>query len=198
MHDRRIDGKTHVFGNAGALFMSAMTWWDHETDSIWSQPWGRAIKGPLKGVQLNLLPMQLTSWGSWKEEHPETLAMINDVDQLGGRRQGFSPDHVIGLILADEAKAYYFDDAIQAGVINDFLGEVPVVIWANGELFHAYVRSAGGTTLTFMVEGEAMVDAETGSRWDPNRGMAVDGPLKGEILQLVPSLSSFDWAWKDF
>ena len=178
--------------------MSAMTWWDHETDSIWSQPWGRAIKGPLKGVQLNLLPMQLTSWGSWKVEHPETLAMVNDVDQLGGRRQGFSPDHVIGLIPANEAKAYYFDDAIQAGVINDFLGEVPVVIWASGELFHAFVRSAGGVTLNFQVEGQALVDVETGSRWDPNRGMAIDGPLNGEILQPVPSLSSFDWAWKDF
>ena len=159
---------------------------------------GASHQGSFEGVQLNLLPMQLTSWGSWKVEHPETLAMVNDVDQLGGRRQGFSPDHVIGLIPANEAKAYYFDDAIQAGVINDFLGEVPVVIWASGELFHAFVRSAGGVTLTFQVEGQALVDVETGSRWDPNRGMAIDGPLNGEILQPVPSLSSFDWAWKDF
>ena len=88
MHDRRIDGVTHTFGNAGALFMTAMTWWDHETQSIWSQPWGRAIRGTYKGVELFLLPSQVTSWASWKEEHPNTLAMINDVEKLGSRRQG--------------------------------------------------------------------------------------------------------------
>jgi hypothetical protein len=56
-----------------------MTWYDHETNSNWSQPWGRAISGQLKGTVLFLLPSQLTTWGSWKAEHPETLAMINDV-----------------------------------------------------------------------------------------------------------------------
>ena len=80
--------------------MNAMTWYDHETRSIWSQPWGRAIIGPLKGVQLNLLSSRLTTWASWKQEHPETLAMDNDVDQLGSRRQGFSRDFVIGVILS--------------------------------------------------------------------------------------------------
>ncbi|MCJ7659901.1 MAG: hypothetical protein MUO67_12185 [Anaerolineales bacterium] len=28
--------------------------------------------------------------------------------------------------------------------------------------------------------------------------MATDGPLTGEILHPVLSLSSFDWVWKDF
>jgi hypothetical protein len=198
VHDRRIDGTPHTFGNAGALFMSAMTWYDHETRSIWSQPWGRAIIGPLKGVQLNLLPSQLTTWASWKQEHPETLAMINDVERLGSRRQGFSREFVIGLVLAGHAKAYYYTDAEAAGVINDTLGDVPIVIWAAGEAFHVYVREAGGRTLAFRAEGETLVDQETGSTWDPVRGLAKSGPLKGESLQPVPSLSSYDWAWRDF
>ena len=56
VHDRRIDGEAQIFGNQGALFMRAMTWWDHKTESIWSQPWGMAIDGPLEGTRLKLIP----------------------------------------------------------------------------------------------------------------------------------------------
>jgi hypothetical protein len=198
VHDRRIDGVPFTFGNAGALFMSAMTWFDHETESIWSQPWGRAIRGSLKGVELFLLPSQVTTWRSWKEEHPSTLAMINDVDRVGSRRQGFDPDFVIGLLLAGEAKAYYFEDAAAVGIINDQLGEFPIVVWASGDNFHAYLRQVEDRTLTFRSEGELLVDEETGSTWDVARGRAMDGPLTGHALQPVPGSTAFDWAWLDF
>ena len=39
--------------------MNAMTWFDHETNSIWSQPWGMAISGPLKGTRLDVFPFSL-------------------------------------------------------------------------------------------------------------------------------------------
>ena len=199
MHDRRIDGETEIFGNAGALFMSAMTWYDHTTASIWSQPWGRAIKGSLKGVELFLLPSRITTWGTWKGEHPETLAMINDVDRLGNRRQGFDENFVIGLLLGDAAKAFYFRDVVEAGLINDWLGDFPILIWAEGDNFHVYLRKAGDRVLTFREDvTDGLIDEETGSSWDIARGMAVAGPLKGEVLQAVPGSSAFDWAWRDF
>ena len=178
--------------------MNAMTWYDHETRSIWSQPWGRAIQGELKGVQLNLLPFQLTTWATWKETHPEALVMMNDVDRLGRRRQGFQKDFVIGLVLGQTAKAYYYEDALEAGVINDALGDVPVVLWTSDEIFYAYVREVDGSVLTIKAEGDTLVDEETGSIWDLSRGVATSGPLQGEGLRAVPSLSSFDWAWEDF
>ena len=58
VHDRRVDGATAVFGNQGALYKGAMTWFDHETGSIWSQPLGKAVVGPRSGVSLNLMPSQ--------------------------------------------------------------------------------------------------------------------------------------------
>jgi hypothetical protein len=200
VHDRRIDGETVVFGNAGALVMNAMTWYDHKTRSIWSQPWGRAISGELKGIQLFLLSSQVTTWGSWKAEHPETLAMTNDVGgtTFSRLRQGFNNQHVIGLILAEESKAYYFGDVSRAGVINDRLGDFPILVWAAGDRFHAYLRHIDGQVLTFGIEGEALIDNETGSKWDVGRGLAIDGPLKGQVLQPVPSSTAYDWAWRDF
>ncbi len=178
--------------------MNAMTWYDHETQSIWSQPWGRALKGSLKGVELFLLPSQVTTWQSWKAEHPETLAMINDVDRLGARRQGFSPHFVIGLILAQNAKAYYYTDVAAVGVLNDALGDVPIVVWAADENFHAYIRQVDGRTLTFRAEGDHLVDAETGSTWNVARGLAITGPLRGQALRPLPGSTAYDWAWLDF
>jgi hypothetical protein len=197
VHDRRIDGETQVFGNAGALFMNAMTWYDRETETIWSQPWGRAIIGPQKGVELFLLPSQITTWANWKTEHPNTLAMINDADRFGAR-QSFDANFVIGLLIADDAMAFYYRDVAQQGVVNDRLGEVPVFVWAGDNNFHAYIRRVGDQELTFQLDEGTLVDAETGSTWDLTRGLATSGPLKGESLQPVPSLSSYDWAWQDF
>lgn len=177
--------------------MNAMTWYDHKTDSIWSQPWGRAIQGELKGVELFLLPSQLTTWASWRAEHPNTLALMNDVNRLGFR-QRFDPNFVIGLILAEKSKAYYYEDVAAAAVLNDMLDQFPIVIWAANNNFHAYVRPAGDQALTFRAEGDKLVDAEIGSTWDVTNGLATAGPLKGQSLQPVPSSSAYDWAWLDF
>jgi hypothetical protein len=197
VHDRRIDGETFVFGNAGGLFMNAMTWYDHETESIWSQPWGRAIGGNLKGVELFPLPFQLTTWLSWKAEHPQTLAMMNDVQRLG-RKQRFDPDFVVGLIIAEKSKAYYYRDVAAVSVVNDMLAEYPVVLWAGNNNFHAYLRQVDDLLLSFRLKGDILVDNETDSTWDIARGLAIDGPLVGEGLTAVPSMSAYDWAWLDF
>jgi hypothetical protein len=198
VHDRRIDGVTHTFGNAGALFMNAMTWYDHSSGSIWSQPWGRAIRGDLKGVELFLLPSRITTWGSWRSDHPQTLVMINDVDRLGSRRQEFNSNFVIGLVLSGQAKAYYFEDVAAAGVINDSLGNFPILVWAGGDRFNAYLRQVESEVLTFRQEGDHLVDEQTRSVWDLARGLAVEGPMLGAALQPVPGMTAFDWAWLDF
>jgi hypothetical protein len=188
----------HTFGNAGALVKNAMTWYDHETNSIWSQPIGQSFLGPLKGTKLQLLPFQLTTYANWVENYPETLVMVNNYDRLGGLQQGFRTTFVIGLVLADQSKAYYYEDVEAAGVINDTLGEFPVVVWAENNEFQAFIRRIGDQTLTFKLEDGQIVDLETGSIWDISRGLAKEGPLLGEGLQAVPVLSSFDWAFEDF
>lgn len=198
VHDRRIDGQTYVFGNFGGLYMNAMTWWDHKTESVWSQPWGRAIQGELKGIELFLLPSQLTTWDQWKTEHPETLVMSTGYNRLTVFRQTFNPDFVIGLILAEQAKAFYYRDVEAAGVVNDFVGDIPVLVWAADSNFHAYIRQVDDRVLTFRLEDGELIDEETGSTWDPARGLATAGPLTGQGLQSVPSSSAYDWAWLDF
>lgn len=75
VHRRAVDGEVLVFGNQGHLWRNAMTWYDHDTGSVWSQPLGEAIMGPLTGERLELLPSTLTTWASWRSDHPDSLAL---------------------------------------------------------------------------------------------------------------------------
>jgi hypothetical protein len=95
VHRREIDGKAVVFGNQGALWGRAMTWWDHDTGSIWSQVLREAIAGALKGERLEPIPSTLTEWRTWVGEHPGTLAL----DAPGGRSGFALGDMVIAVDL---------------------------------------------------------------------------------------------------
>ena len=49
VHRRDLNGEVLMLGNQGALLGNAMTWWDHDTGSVWSQPLGEAVMGPRTG-----------------------------------------------------------------------------------------------------------------------------------------------------
>jgi len=185
------------FGNAGALYKGAMTWWDHETLSIWAQPTGEALSGPLEGTRLGLLPAQLIAWQHWQESYPHTFVMTNDLEQRG-THQPFRKGFVIGMALGDGATAFDFSTVVAQTVINDKVGDIPVMVWAEEQEYRAYFRQLGERTLTFEVQGEYLVDQETGTRWDPRLGRALSGPLAGEVLQAAPTITSFEWSWYDF
>jgi hypothetical protein len=192
-----------VFGNQGGLFMNAMTWWDHATESVWSQPWGRAIAGTLKGTELELLSSELVPWGTWRERHPHTLALETDVPGMEGRNyhlEVFYDGFVIGVALGDHATAFPYRLAADKGIINDSVGTDPVVVYVDKDKdsTHVYLRQVNRDTLTFVFKDGAVMDQETGSIWALATGIAVDGPLKGKVLRSAPYIPAFDEAWHDF
>ena len=212
MHDRRIDGEVYPFGTEGALFKGAMTWWDWETGSIWSQPWGAAISGELEGTTLALLPVEVLRYGNWVERHPDTLVLFDERNV--SIRLGHSPaaeTFALGVDIGGDAVGFYFGSVAKSGVVNHGVGQHDVVVWADWDSreAHIYLRNprvlrdgAGDppVTLTFSPSSvdRRLVDDQTGSLWNVETGVAVSGPLAGNVLQRVPFISSFDWAWSDF
>lgn len=193
-----------------------MTWWDWETQSIWSQPWGAAIEGDLVGSRLTLLPFELVPWKSWETRHPDTKVLIDERANLvyNGR---FPIDRfVIGVSLGDAAKGFYFASSANKAVVNETVGEFPVAVFADKEtrVIHVFLRSPKPglgaeqdlpPSLTFKVIepteslGSTLVkDVETGSSWDIEAGVATSGPLKGSLIQRAPFVSAYYWAWEDF
>lgn len=176
-----------------------MTWWDRETESIWTQPWGRALTGPLKGTQLQAIPFSLVPWETWRQSHPDTLVLFENSYIYG--TESISDDFVAGLAIGDAARAYPYEVLAESVVINDTLNEIPLVVHTNPDTrsIHFYIRQIpDGTLLTFSGDAVRLVDDLTGSIWNPEVGVAMEGELAGQGLRELPYVSSFDWAWLDF
>jgi len=197
VHRREVNGETVVFGVHGALWGNAMTWWDHDTGSVWSQPLGEAIAGPRKGETVELLPMTFTTWDAWRSAHPETLAL-----DAPGRLSGFDLDGFYLVVdFGSEVTAYPFGNVQGEGVINDVVAGVEVAVLvdpADDQRWSVYSRRIDDSVVTLSFENGVLTDVETGSTWDPVRGFALTGPLEGSFLDKLPALTSFPGDYDTF
>lgn len=76
VYDRGANGKDLTFGNSGLLYRSDELFYDAQTLSLWSPFLHAAVTGPSEGQKLPIVPSQVTYWGKWKKEHPNTTASV--------------------------------------------------------------------------------------------------------------------------
>lgn len=153
------------------------------------------------------------------------LADNYEVDE-GGYRDPFlyvGPDtptslppvgRILGVEIGEEAVAYPYEILEVQRVVNDMVAGEPIAIfWTPGSAAAleastvaggrdvgaavAYQRTLDGRTLTFLYEGEAIRDQETGSRWNI-LGQAVGGELEGSQLEPVVGVNHFWFSWAAF
>ncbi|MFK7839109.1 MAG: DUF3179 domain-containing protein [Bdellovibrionales bacterium] len=160
--------KPFTFGSSGFLYQSNKLMYDRNTDSLWNQFTGEPISGPLLGskIALKIRPVVITTWGKWKKQHPDTKALNLNT---GFRRNYGSgvvykeyfassdlmfpatgdksrtlaeKDQIFGLRLKDGVKAWPIDAFKDNKIINDTVGETPVVLIGdnNSRTVRAYER----------------------------------------------------------
>jgi hypothetical protein len=223
VYARRVGDRTLTFGVSGLLVRNSLVMYDHETGSLWSHLTGQALAGPLAGEGLQLMASTQTSWGSWRHAHPESLLLAFDPSLLGDpydsyyRGPQLGVDHeqaddvdprlgakqkVLGVRLDGHVKAYSLNALAKDRVVNDIVGDVPLVVVFDGntESGAVFRRDPNGRTLTFRAGSKPLelVDVETGSTWDGLIGRATAGPLSGTVLEQVPITFGFWFAWADF
>ena len=189
VHRRDLNGEVLVFGNQGALWGNAMTWFDHGTGTVWSQPLGEAIVGDRKGQSVDLIASQLTSWETWKQDHPGTVALnapaspsLFDLGSLS-----------IVVDLTEEVGVYSVGILNAWGPANDVVAGVPIAVVIDpdqSDRWKVFHRRVGDALLTLSISDGVLVDNETGTSWDPGTGLSLDGPLEGEILDSLPGFTS--------
>ena len=220
-----VKGQTLTLGVSGKLIMNALVMYDLETESLWSQFLGQAVRGEYAGTRLEFIPALMTDWGTWAALHADTKALDK------GGRPAYDPyvsyyssgaagilgeavtddrlptkEFVIGLEKDGEAIAYSYNLLNETPVINDTFQDVPIVVAldpasGSGVVFH---REVGGQILTFDVAERqdlgslVMVDQETGSKWLGLTGEAIAGPATDTTLKRFRSHLSFWFAWKDY
>lgn len=121
---------------------------------------------------------------------------------------------VVAVSLGNEDVAYSYSVLEQEGVVNDTVAGRDLVVFfkpgtssaldsrqiAEGRDVGAtgvFEPVVDGETLAFAQEGEAIVDEQTGSRWNV-LGRAVEGPLEGTTLTPVIHGNHFWFAWAAF
>ncbi|GAB4513479.1 MAG: hypothetical protein OHK0046_14200 [Anaerolineae bacterium] len=146
---------TLEFGSSGLLMRSNKLMYDRTTDTVWNAITGEPAFGALaeSGIQLERLPVVVTDWRTWLEEHPDTSVLsLNtgyDRDYRNGAaysdyfndpnfvmfpvwqqdvRQQENKDVIFALLLEDTPKAYPLATIIPEQVTNDTLAGVNLVI----------------------------------------------------------------------
>ena len=97
------DGVNHRLGTSGFLYRSNKLMYDQDTQSLWNTIWGSPVIGPLvgKGIQLERLSVVTTTWGEWRERHPDTLVLslrtghARDYSEGEAYREYFATDELM-------------------------------------------------------------------------------------------------------
>ena len=178
--DRRVDGEETVFGVSGLLFRDALVMYDEATDSLWSQLAARAIQGQMTGASLDLEAATITSWGAWREDHPETVVLLpppesdtvvesretrnydrnpyddyqDDNDEIGLGDGGFDDDR----LPAKTEVIGIANDSVARAYARGTLVEVGLVEDSVGGLPVVVTTTADGTPVAWVrrVDGEAL------------------------------------------
>lgn len=154
--DGESQGETVLeFGSTGMLMRSNKLMYDRTTYTIWNALTGEPAFGPLagSGVQLERLPVVVTDWATWLEEHPDTTVLslntgitrsyingaaysqyFNDPNFImfpvwqQDESVNENKEIVFTLLLDDTPKAYPLRLLIPESVTNDTLAGVDLVI----------------------------------------------------------------------
>jgi hypothetical protein len=194
---------------------------DVTTKSWWRQATGIAVAGPLKGTTLKEIPSEQMALAAWIRKYPNTLIMQPDAFFANRYKglQGFDDgtiksglekrdsgswqfkSWIIGVQIADHAKAYDWNQLVKLRVINDTFQNVPLllVLENDNRSFHVWNRKTDDVIpeFSFDAASQTMKDNVTGSIWNMN-GECIDGALKGSRLAPIQAYQEFWHSWERF
>ncbi|MCA9409290.1 MAG: DUF3179 domain-containing protein [Candidatus Omnitrophica bacterium] len=144
------------FGVSGMLYNSNVVMYDRQHKGLWSQLGASALTGEYAGVELEIVPSLIMTFGEWKKNHPESLVLSQNTGisrnymkdpYLSYHSQAgimFPPQNidqrlplkskVIGIKIKREAKAYPLENVQNlTGPITDKVGGQKVFIYPAGK-----------------------------------------------------------------
>ncbi len=175
------------------------------------------------GQTLTKIPSQVSTWATWKNQHPNTQVLVKPALEKSPYSSYFeraswvglpwtriSRDNrlpaktlIIGIELGDSsALAIPTEQLEREGWISGEVAGLPVLVGApqDPRAALAYVRRIGNRELDFSTstEGVYLIDQQTGSRWQWATGAAVSGPLAGEKLMPLQTTPIYWATWTAF
>jgi hypothetical protein len=217
VYEPTVDGQPENFRLVGMDQFNAM-FEDSRTGSWWRQVNGEAVAGELKGKLLPVVPSEQMSLGTWLNHHPRSLVMQPDSMFLEaykglanydeGKMKGnlekrdslpwMEKSWIVGVPVGADSKAFDWIALTNKRVINDKVGQTPVVVALERDSvsFHVWQRP---DTLTFKLDAglDVLADEQTNSHWDW-MGKCIEGPLQGNQLKWMQSYQEYWHSWRTF
>ncbi len=225
LYDTRLpEGGARRFGTSGLLYRSNKLMYDRATSSLWSNLTGAPVVGPLvgKAPPLAMLPLTRTTWSDWKTRHPGTRVLA--LAQPAGRGPGYRYEpgaaeaarqgvrfpvwqqssrlprdtEVFALVAGGSARAYPVATVLERRVINDVLGDIPLLLV--GDRAAGAVRAYRRENRTFKAgESPLSVISEDGMVFRVEEE-ALAAMRDGDELRLprLPGHISFWFGWYTF
>lgn len=194
--------------------------YDRKTRSLWSQIDGVAKAGPAEGDRLEKIPSQLMTWRAWRALHPETWVLVKPPLEespyasyhesaswvglpwaRGGRDDRLDGKTlVLGVDLENRGAVAVALEKLGAGQLVSGERGLPLVIVGAEDPRAATVfsRRMDDRVLDFSWRGGHLIDRQTGTAWDPQRGVAVRGVLEGRRLEAVAATPIYWSTWTAF
>jgi hypothetical protein len=224
---RAPEGGTYRFDTSGLLYRSNKLMIDRQTSTLWSNLTGEPVVGRLAGraAPLEMLPGTLTTWEEWRRRHPATRVLDKKGIEARMRPQftyDYSPgaaderrrgvrfpvwlrsaamardEEIFALVLGGRPKAYAVKDVLAAGVVNDTVGEVAVVLV--GDPDSGSVRAYERGSYRFEAAGADRLRDDSGEIWavgetsiEPAASLA-----EGEALDRLPGHVALWFGWFGF
>ena len=212
-----------TFGSSGFLYRSNKLMYDRQTDTLWHQLWGKPAFGSLvgSGIQLERLPVTLTTWETWFAENPDTKVMDFDTGFVRDYGAGVAyaeyfadPDTMFPVwqrsellptkswvftqLIDDQPKAYPLSVLKDELVVNDNHAGQDLVVVHDGGGHGVVAYNRGDHTFTPASSDETtttLVD-EAGETWQVTDNALVSD--SGETLDRLPGHMAYWFGWFSF
>jgi hypothetical protein len=79
---RKVKEEIVTFGVSGVLHGSDLVLYDRKNKNLWQQMTGKSFAGPDRGYQLEIIPVVMTDWKTWKKAHPYSQVLSNSKDTI--------------------------------------------------------------------------------------------------------------------
>jgi hypothetical protein len=204
------------FGVSGLLYNSNLIMYDKRTDSYWPQMSLVCAAGSRRGENLPTSKMMETTWGTWRQLHPQTLAVSSNTGYdrnyyeypYGSYKSNnaiFFPienslntlpvkSRVLAIIEEEASKAFAISNFVTFSIHHTNVGGTPIVIF--GSSVHNFAMAYKTDKQFQLKSGEissgdlVFEDIETGSEWNIF-GESTGGALTGQSLEKANSMIAF-------
>jgi len=190
---RVVDGRELTFRLAGINNQNFLMR-DEETGSFWQQISGRAISGPYRGRQLELVHSDELTFAVWRGENPsgsvlrpvgEFASRYEDKNWEGDMRKAgsvidtsntaYGPrELMLGVEYNRAARAYVLDRVLKQKLIQDRIGGSPVIVVVGPDARSVRVFEARTESRAGLPEFYRNADAESGGAANADRAIMVD------------------------